>query len=66
MNTQKIVLIGDAKVGKTTFINLLQKNDYKDSYTPTLGVEVNPILRANKCFNIWDCTGSDKYRGLGV
>lgn len=65
MNTLKIVLIGDTKVGKTTFLNLLQGNVYDEYHVPTLGVEVQPILRGNKCFNVWDCSGDDRFRGLG-
>jgi len=64
MDTQKIVLIGDSKVGKTTFLNLLKGEGYTYSHIPTLGVEVVPIRRGNKCFNVWDCSGNE-YKGLG-
>ena len=64
METKKIVLIGDANVGKSTFVNLLKGEGFSNDYKPTLGVEVDPIRRGNKCFNIWDCSGN-QYRGLG-
>ena len=66
METKKIVLIGDSMVGKTTFVALLLGNVFKHEYNPTLGVEVNPIRRGNKCYNIWDCNGGNgNFRGLG-
>ena len=64
MDTKKIVLIGDAQVGKTTLIRLLMSREYKDKYSPTLGVEVHPIRRGNKCYNMWDCAGDPRYVGL--
>lgn len=64
MNTQKIVLIGDAQVGKTTLVSMLMGNPYSINYVATLGVEVHPIRRGNKCYNIWDCAGQDKFGGL--
>ena len=64
MDTKKIVLIGDAKVGKTTLIHLLLTGEYKEKYSPTLGVEVHPIRRGDKCYGIWDCAGDPRYIGL--
>ena len=64
METKKIVLIGDAKVGKTTFVELLKNGSFKNDYIPTLGVEVNPIRRGTKCYNIWDCAGDERFGGL--
>ena len=65
MNTQKIVLIGDGGVGKTTLVNILREKDFQDKYIATLGVEVYPITRGNKRYNLWDCAGSDKFKCLG-
>ena len=64
METMKIVLIGDGQVGKTTFVNMLKGNPFSNHYTPTLGVEVDPIRRGTKCYNIWDCAGLEMYGGL--
>ncbi len=74
MDTKKIVLIGDAKVGKTTFVSLLlgkhfrcgilMEESFSNDYTPTLGVEVHPIRRGTKCYNIWDCAGLERFGGL--
>jgi GTP-binding nuclear protein Ran len=61
----KIVLVGDAKVGKTTFVNILKGENFKEEYIATLGVEVSPLRRENKILNVWDCAGDERFRGLG-
>jgi GTP-binding nuclear protein Ran len=33
-------------------------------YKPTLGVEVHPIHRNGKTFNLWDTAGQEQYGGL--
>ena len=69
MNTYKIVLIGDACTGKTTYINRLLTGEYTTKYIPTLGVEVHPLVFHTNygqiIFNIWDCAGYERFSGLG-
>jgi len=65
METKKIVIIGDANVGKTSFVRKLQGQEMPLNHAPTLGVEVIPIRRNETCFNVWDCSGSYRLRGLG-
>lgn len=69
-NTFKIVIIGEARVGKTSYVNALLKKEKKKTYVPTFGVSVEQIYAKmpsndKTIFNIWDCAGSEKYRGLG-
>jgi GTP-binding nuclear protein Ran len=68
METKKIVLVGDANVGKTSFVRKLGGKTIFDDET-TLGVEVTPIRRSigenQVCYNIWDCAGVQRFRGLG-
>ena len=66
MQTYKIALLGDAKVGKTSYVHkLLQNGRFSEEYKPTLGVEVHPILLdENTRVNIWDTAGENKYNGL--
>jgi small GTP-binding protein len=65
MNTsKKIVLLGDAGVGKTTLIKHLLFNDPPSDYVPTLGVEVHPLTLDEENFNVWDCAGDARYGGL--
>ena len=69
METKKIVLVGDANVGKTSFVKKLEGLAIPENRIATLGVEVDPIRRIfenqTKCFNIWDCAGEERYSGLG-
>ncbi len=60
----KMVIVGDGAVGKTTFINKIRTNVFKNNYNPTLGVEVHPIDLGPVTINCWDCAGQDKFAGL--
>lgn len=57
-NRFKIVLVGDAKVGKTTFVNRHLTGDFKEDYDKTLGVDIHPLrfgtTYGNVIFDIWD------------
>lgn len=64
----KIVVIGDAKTYKTSFLEKHLTGSYAEKYSPTHGVEVKPF-----CFNtnygcitlnIWDCAGQEHLSGL--
>ena len=61
----KIALVGDASVGKTTFLIRHLTGDFKSEYVPTMGVDVFPLrLWTNYgmiIFDMWDC-GSDGLR----
>lgn len=64
----KIVLVGDAGVGKTTYITRISSGEYNKKYIPTLGVDVFSLcLNSNKGyikFNIWDISGGEKVGAL--
>lgn len=65
----KIVIIGDAAVGKTSLINRFVEAKFKEDYRPTLGANLlrQKILIEfkNKKFNcslvIWDIAGQKRY-----
>ena len=75
MQAYKICLIGDAQVGKTTWMNRLLKPTQdpifskfeweEGTYKPTLGVEVHPFRYNFKIYNIWDTAGDERFKGLG-
>lgn len=64
----KIVLIGEAQVGKSTFIKKLVTKNFDELYTPTLGVNVFPVhIETNFgpfYFKVWDCAGNPNFIGL--
>ena len=66
----KIVLIGDAGVGKTSIIKRFTNNSFDDSCPPSISSEYSQkefnIKDINKTitFNIWDTAGQEVYRSL--
>ena len=64
----KVVLLGEAKVGKTSFIDLAAKNELPKNYGPTLTAlfirkEFN-FSDKTVWFDIWDTPGQAKYREI--
>lgn len=57
---EKIILVGDGGVGKTTFVNKLQTGQFTSKYKYTVGFEVKYVDN----MEIWDCAGQEKYSGL--
>jgi len=59
----KVVIIGAANVGKTTFVHRYLEKQYSDSVT-TLGASFS--LKHWHSYNIaiWDTAGEEKFRGL--
>ena len=65
----KIVIVGDVKVGKTTFVNLLKKRGFTTQYNATMGVDVSShdinISNGNAIqVMLWDCAGNSALGGL--
>ncbi|MBY9007681.1 MAG: GTP-binding protein [Candidatus Lokiarchaeota archaeon] len=62
MENQKICIIGEGGVGKSSLISLLQGIPIKNSRTPTIGLEIeDSILNGKKC-SIWDLGGQERFR----
>jgi len=62
----KIVILGDAAVGKTSLINQFVEGSFSEDYKPTLGAN---IVRKDVNFNntkvrliMWDLAGQEKYQ----
>jgi len=62
--TFKCILVGDAAVGKTTFVRRHISGEFTRVYEPTLGVEVRSLKfttsRGVIMFNVWDTAGQEK------
>lgn len=64
----KIVISGDAGVGKTTFVKRHKTGEFTKNYIATLGVEVHPFTfytnKGEMRLNIWDTAGQERFGGL--
>ena len=64
----KLILIGDAGVGKSSILNREIKDNFDESYKVTIGFEFLLIYckvnELNIKFQIWDTCGQEKYRSL--
>lgn len=68
MTETKVVIVGGAGVGKTSFVKRHINGCFTPKYIPTVGVEVS-TLRLNTSkgpvkFHMWDTAGQDMYAGL--
>merc|ERR1719249_6525 len=64
----KLVLLGDAAVGKSSVVGRFVKNEFLDFQQPTIGAAfltqtVNLATHKVK-FEIWDTAGQERYRSL--
>jgi len=68
MYSFKCVIAGDGNVGKTSFVYKHMLNRIPLDHTPTVGVEIHPIVfnttKGQIRFNIWDCAGMEEFKGL--
>ena len=64
----KIIVIGDASVGKTNIIKAYTTNSYNENTKPTLGVEFyTKYFEINKDYvmiEIWDTAGQEKFQSV--
>lgn len=58
--SNKVCLIGDGGVGKTSLVSLLKGQKFTAKYVPTMGVDVSKV----NSMNLWDCAGQEKFSGL--
>lgn len=67
--TRKVILVGDAGVGKTTFIKRHRTGEFEKRYIATIAAEVHKLkFHTNNgtiVFDLWDCAGDDRFAGLG-
>ena len=63
----KVILLGDALVGKTSII-CRQLHGYKPQTTPTIGCHFNDIImnvgQTQISMQVWDTAGQEMYRAL--
>ena len=63
----KLILVGDSKVGKSTFFNKITNKEYKE-YKTTIGLDFKSFIRMhdNKILkiNLWDTAGQERFRSI--
>lgn len=71
MNNQTtfpIFLVGDSKVGKTTFLNRYLTGDFQREHNPTLGIDFRLVtVKTNYgrfVLQVYDCSGATEYAEL--
>ena len=68
LSRQKIIFCGDAGVGKTSIINSIMGQKFKEDYEPSIGVDFfSKTLRyKNRLIKlqIWDSAGQEKFKSL--
>ena len=60
----KVVLVGDAAVGKTKWLHKVLGHAPDNTYSPTLGVDCFTTEIGGTTISIWDCAGTERYGGL--
>jgi Ras-related protein Rab-5C len=58
----KIVVVGDARVGKTSIVRRLSHNVFTHTYLSTIGVEFCFMSIGNNKLQIWDTAGKEHLR----
>ena len=65
---QKIILVGDQAVGKTSIIARIIDNPFVDNYEASIGIDFcSKIIKhkgSNVKLQIWDTAGQEKFKSL--
>ena len=64
----KIIIIGDAAVGKSNILSRYVKNEFSENLKSTVGVELGikfiKVKGVNTKIQIWDTAGQERYRAI--
>ena len=64
----KIIIIGDAAVGKSNILSRYVKNEFSENLKSTVGVELGikfiKVKGTNTKIQIWDTAGQERYRAI--
>ena len=67
-NDLKILVVGPTFVGKTSFVNQWTKNEFKESYNPTVvsefGFKIHELNGKLYRIQLWEIGGQDKSSGM--
>ena len=64
----KIVVLGDAKTGKTSLVNRFISDSFNNDYCPTIGIDFQTKTMSLKNrdikLQVWDTSGQERFRSL--
>ncbi len=67
-NKYKLVIIGDISVGKTALTERFNTNNFKDNYSPSIGIDFCnkeiTFKNIDIIVSVWDTAGQEKYKSL--
>jgi len=64
LNEAKVLLLGEANMGKTALVNKLTEDKYIESTGITRGIKITKWLTNDYQFNIWDFGGQEIMRAM--
>jgi len=65
IKTYKIILVGNASVGKTSLRRIFMGNSFKESYSMTIGADFSVYRHTDgKTIHIWDLAGELRFQHL--
>ena len=64
MPSNKVLLIGEAGSGKTTFLKKIRHGRFDHRYIATLGASIEIYTRNGVTLEFWDTAGQEKFGGL--
>eukprot|EP01096_Ripella_sp_DP13-Kostka_P013004 TRINITY_DN554_c0_g1_i2.p1 TRINITY_DN554_c0_g1~~TRINITY_DN554_c0_g1_i2.p1 ORF type:complete len:419 (+),score=177.57 TRINITY_DN554_c0_g1_i2:72-1259(+) len=62
----KIIVIGDAKVGKTALQKQYANKNFSPIYKPTIGADFESVHNGKATLQLWDTAGQERFQSLGV
>ena len=63
-NNVRILLLGNASVGKTTIVDSFIHNEYDDNITPTIGLDYKSKIIYNTNIQLYDTSGQERFKVL--
>lgn len=62
----KVILLGDAGVGKTSIRNKLKEGTFVSKYKATIGVDLACLEICDVSVQIWDSAGLERFQSMGT
>ncbi|XP_077234544.1 ADP-ribosylation factor-like protein 8c [Tasmannia lanceolata] len=60
----ELTLIGLQNAGKTTLVNVIAVNAYREDMIPTAGFNMRKVTKGNVTLKLWDIGGQQRFRSI--